>query len=160
MNILRTAIRRFDDWLSRVEGVFPFTDEPSVILRLQEGRLAWEVPLPDCPMPAGSPALFVHLWNERIPPIAAHGADLEWAIQFQRRLVHSFQAIALHMQRTAHMNDVQAVGGILTHIHLGTADGGRLLLEHLGFTIFPYHRPAGAFGVLGEFLCLAVDVGL
>ena len=150
MNILRTTIRRFDDWLSSVEGVVPFTDDPSVILRWQEGRLGWEVSLADCRIPAGSPVLFVHLWNERIPPIAEQGADLEWALQFQRRLVHSFRAVALHLQRTARMDRVRAVGGTLTHIHLGGPDGGRRLLEHLGFTIFPYHRPAGAFGEFWE----------
>jgi hypothetical protein len=29
-------------------------------------------------------------------------------------------------------------------------DGGRAMLEHLGFTVLPYHRPFGAFGEFWE----------
>ena len=39
MNLLRSVIRHFDNWLSHVEGVEPFTDDPQCILRIQAGRI-------------------------------------------------------------------------------------------------------------------------
>lgn len=150
MEHFRKAIRRFDDWLSHVEGVEPFTEEPRIILRLQASRAAWDIALPDHQVAADSPVMVLHLWNERIPTITPSGPSLEWALQFQRRLLYSFRAVALHIQRTDALTDIQAVGGTITQVHLGVPDGGRLLLERLGFEVLPYHRPAGAFGEFWE----------
>ncbi len=150
MNPLSLAIRCFDDWLSQVEGVRPFTDDPCVILRLQIGRLAWEIPLPDGKIPAGSEVLFIHLWNEKIPAIPSNGPDLGWARRTQRLVLHSFRAVARHLQDEPALQPVQAVGGVIAQTHLQGADGGRTLLEHLGFRLYPYHRPAGAFGEFWE----------
>jgi len=150
MDPLRPAIRRFDDWLSRVEGVQPFTDESRIILRLQTSRSAWDIPLPDHRIAAGSPVMVLHFWNERIPLIKPQGPNLEWALHFQRRLLYSLKAVAFHLQGTAPLNGIQAVGGTITQIHMGGPDGGRLLLERLGFRVLPYHRPAGAFGEFWE----------
>jgi len=147
---LRLLIRRFDGWLSRLEGVQPFTDDPRVILRLQEGRLAWDVPLPDGTLCRRSSVMFVHLWNDRIPPISPAGPDMVWALRTQRALVYSFRAVAGHLIATPRLDSIKAVGGTLAQIRLGRPDGGRALLEHLGFTIFPYRRPAGAFGEFWE----------
>ena len=143
-------IRRFDGWLSHVEGVEPFTDDPRVILRLQQGRLAWDVPLPGGTIHRTSSVLFVHLWNERMPPVSPAGPDMGWAIRTQRFLVYSFRAVATHLVSTPRLHAVKAVGGTIAQIKLRGPDGGRALLEHLGFTIFPYHRPAGAFGEFWE----------
>ncbi len=150
MNPLRLLIRRFDNWLSHVEGVEPFTDDPQVILRLQDGRLAWDVPLSEATIPRGSRVAFVHLWNERMPLIASAGPDLAWAARTQRALVYSFRSLARYLRATRCLDSIKAVGGTIAQIRLQGPDGGRLLLEHLGFTVFPYHRPAGAFGEFWE----------
>ncbi len=150
MDPLRAVIRRFDDWLSRVEGVVPFADDPRLILRVQRSPLPRDLWLPSHRVSAGSPALMVHFWNERLPLIDSDGANLAWALQLQRRLIYSFRAMARHLQQTPSLSDVCAVGGVLAHIHAGAPDGGRRLLQHLGFTIFPYYRPAGAFGEFWE----------
>ncbi len=150
MNLLRLIIRRFDDWLSRVEGVEPFTDDPQVIMRLQSGRIAWDIPLPDGTIQSGSDVMFLHLWNERVPPIPPQGPDLEWALHTQRSMIYSFKAVARHIQSTPTLCEVKAVGGIIAQIRIEGSDGGRAMLEHLGFSIFPYHRPAGAFGEFWE----------
>ncbi len=150
MNWLRLVIRRFDDWLSHVEGVEPFTDDAQVIMRTQTGRAAWDIPLPECTIPINSDVLFIHLWNERIPPIPAEGPDLAWARRTQRLMLHSFKAVAQHMRENPVLYKTQAVGGVIAQISREGADGGRLMLEHLGFTIFPYHRPAGTFGEFWE----------
>lgn len=150
MNPLRSLIRGFDGWLSHIEGVEPFTDDPCVILRLQEGRLACDIPLPEAIVPRGSPVLIVHLWNERVPLIESSGPDLGWAIRTQRSLVYSFRAVARHLGATPRLDSVTAVGGTIAQIRRQGPDGGRSLFEHLGFVIFPYHRPAGAFGEFWE----------
>lgn len=150
MDPLRLIIRRFDDWLSRVEGVAPFGDDPQIILRIQDGRAAWDIPLPERIIPIDSNVLTLHLWNERIPPLPPPGADLGWARQAQRLLLHSFQCVAAHVEHNPELQDIQAVGGVIAQINLAGADGGRVLLEHFGFSIFPYHRPVGAFGEFWE----------
>jgi hypothetical protein len=45
MHPLRLIIRRFDDWLSGVEGVKSFTDNPQVILRSEEHTSELQSPL-------------------------------------------------------------------------------------------------------------------
>lgn len=150
MNWLRLIIYRFDDWLSHVEGVEPFTDDPQVIMRIQTGRAAWCIPLPECTIPSDSEVLFIHLWNERIPPIPADGPDLGWARRTQHMMIYSFEEVANHMQADLAFQKIQAVGGVIAQISLKRSDGGRAMFEHLGFTIFPYHRPAGSFGEFWE----------
>jgi hypothetical protein len=150
MNALRFIIRRFDDWLSHIEGVEPFTDDPGVILRLQNGRADWDTPLPEGKISKGSSVLFLHLWNERIPSIPTQGPDLGWARHTERMAIHSFKAVARHVEETPALLRTHAIGGIIAQIQLEGSNGGRIMLERLGFTIFPYHRPAGAFGEFWE----------
>lgn len=147
---LRALIRRFDDWLSRVEGVEAFSQDPRLIMRIQTGRPGWDLPLTEGLIAGDAPVLFVHLWNERMPVIPPQGPDLTWALQTQRAVLYSFRAIAGHIKETPALQAVQAVGGIIAQIHLQGADGGRTFLEGLGFTIFGYHRPGGAFGEFWE----------
>ncbi len=150
MHPLRVLIRRFDGWLSHVEGVEPFSDDPLIILRLQHNRAAWNIHLLEGTIPIGAKVITLHLWNERIPCLPPRGADLAWARQFQRLLIHSLRCAAAHISQTPGLHEVQAVGGVTAQISLTGMDGGRALLEHLGFSIFPYHRPAGAFGEFWE----------
>ena len=150
MDLVKMVIRRFDDWLSHVEGVEPFAREPLIILRLQYARAGREIRLPDGLIAVRAPVLILHFWNERLPAMTSQGADLAWALQFQRRLLYSMKAVALHLRKTDPEGEVAAVGGVVAQVSMETADGGRLLLERLGFTIFPYRRPAGAFGEFWE----------
>jgi hypothetical protein len=147
---LRLLIRRFDDWLSRVEGVHPFSDDPRVILRIQHGRAAWDIPLPEGVVSAGSPVLFVHLWNERIPPMSGAGADFAWARTAQRSMIHSFRAMARYVQHLPDLAASSAVGGVIAQLDPARPRGGAALFECLGFVIFPYHRPAGRVGEFWE----------
>lgn len=150
MNVLKGIIRHFDGWLSRIEHVEPFADGPLIILRLQDSVAAWDIPLTHGSVRAGSPVIVLHWWNDRLPPISSQGADLDWALQFQRCLLYSLKAAAHHLQNAPATNKVQAVGGNIVQIHLQDSDPGLRLLERLGFTVFPYHRPAGAFGEFWE----------
>jgi hypothetical protein len=150
MNLLRAIIRRFDNWLSQVEGVEPFTDDPQCILRIQTGRIHHELTFPDQTIRSESKALLIHFWNEQMPIIPDHGPDLSYGLKLQRLTVHSMKLIAKHIQENSDLNDIQVVGGITTFVARESADGGRASFQHLGFTIFPYPRALGAFGEFWE----------
>jgi hypothetical protein len=150
LQALRALIRGFDAWLGRLEGVRPFTSEPRVILRIQTGRAAWDIPLPNGTVARGSPVIFIHLWNERIPPIPPAGPDLAWARSAQRLMIYSFRSLATQVREKAGWKGARAVGGCLAHLSLEDRSGGRALFERLGFHLFPYHRPLGRFGEFWE----------
>ena len=150
MNLLRLIIRRFDIWLSHVEGVEPFTDDPQCILRIQIGHVTHDIAFPDQTIRSGSTALFIHFWNERMPVIPAQGADLSYGLKLQRLAAHSLKLVASHVLDQPYLKDVQLIGGITMFISPGSQDGGRASFQHLGFMIFPYPRPEGAFGEFWE----------
>ena len=150
MNLLRLIIRRFDNWLSHVEGVEPFTDDPQCILRIQIGQVNHDVIFPNQTIQSKSKVLFIHFWNERMPLIPDAGPDLSYGLKLQRLAIYSMKLIAKHIQNNPALIDVQVIGGITTFVSRGQADGGRASFQHLGFTIFPYHRNSGAFGEFWE----------
>jgi len=150
MNWLRLLIRRFDNWLSRVEGVEVFTDDPRCILRIQTGRLDQTITVSDRVIPRGARAVFLHFWNERMPLIPPGGPDLSYGLKLQRLFLLSMKLIAAHIQGEAALGEIQAVGGITTFVAPEGADGGRASFQHFGFTIFPRRRKAGAFGEFWE----------
>jgi len=140
---VRHLIRLFDRFLRRVYGISEFWDDPACLLRLRVGRTAHPLPLPDGQLPAGTRVLEIHLWNEQIPPIAATGPDLAWAVQVRRRLVASLRRLAEQMRHDPRLAGVQAVGGV-------TVLAGEKLLARLGFTVFPSHNRLGRFGEFWE----------
>jgi hypothetical protein len=84
-----------------------------------------------------------------MPAIPPEGPDLAYGLRFQRLLMASFELVAQHILAAPALQAVQAVGGVTAHVSLKGADGGRAMLEHLGFTVMLYYRPLGTFG---EFL--------
>jgi hypothetical protein len=152
MDLLRAIIRRFDAWLSHTKGVEPFTDDPGCIMRLQTGTATHILILPAATISVGAKVLLLHAWNERMPAIPLDGPDLDYGLRFQRLMLASLKLVAQHILANPALQAVQAVGGITAHISLKEADGGRAMLEHLGFTVMPYHRHflLGAFGEFWE----------
>jgi len=150
MNLLRMVIRRFDNWLSRVEGVEPFTDDPQCVLRIQIGRINHDIAFPNQIIGSDSKALFIHFWNEHMPIIPDKGADIAYGLKLRRLISYSMKLAAKYIQDTPSLRDVQVIGGITTFVSHEQADGGRKSFEHMGFTIFPYPRKEGAFGEFWE----------
>jgi len=150
MDPLRAVIRHFDDWLSRREGVTPFTDDPDVILRVQVSFTPHALILPDRTIPAGAETLLLHAWNERMPVIPAEGPDFAYGFKLHQLTIASINAVARHIMITPSLQNIQAIGGVTVHISLKEADGGRVMLERLGFTVMLYQRPFGAFGEFWE----------
>jgi hypothetical protein len=150
MDVLRALIRRFDAWLSHVESVEPFTNDPNCVIRLQVASVAHTLTLPGAMIPRDANVLLLHAWNERMPAIPPEGPDLAYGLRFHRLLFTSLKFVAQHILADPALQAVQAVGGVTAHVSLKEADGGRAMLEQLGFTIMPYHRPFGAFGEFWE----------
>jgi hypothetical protein len=150
VNPVRAILRRFDDWLSRQYSVQVFTQDPQCVLRIQIRPIPHTVILPDGTLANGSLALMIHWWNERASLIPPQGPTLAWALDTCRRMRYSLRLIALYMLENSTCEEIQAVGGITAHVVLGKADGGKTMLEHLGFMVIPYHRPMGAFGEFWE----------
>ena len=150
MNPLRAIIRRFDAWLSGVEGVEPFTDDPQCIMRLQVSYVSYTLVLPGATIPIGANALLLHAWNERMPAIPPQGPDFAYGLRLQRLTLASLKFVAQYILSNPALQAVQAIGGVTAHVSLKEADGGRVMLEHLGFMVMPYHRPFGAFGEFWE----------
>ena len=149
-NLLRTAISSFDNWFSLQTHVQIFTDDSQCLARIQLGKTPRMVVLPDGVIPRGARALMLHLWNEHSPLIPLQGPDFVWALEIYRRTLHSLRLTARHIQATPCLQEIRVIGGIHSHIFLERPDGGRIMLERLGFTVLPYHRPLGAFGEFWE----------
>ena len=84
---MRALVRRFDRWLSRRYSVFEFSQQPDCLLRLQVAAARRELALPGCRVRIGEPLLLLHLWNERLPALAAPEPGLGWGKAMQRRML-------------------------------------------------------------------------
>ena len=148
---MRAIVRRFDGLLRRAEGVFEFCDQADCILRLQERGAAHALSLPDGSLVRkGDPVLFLHLWNERIPPIPVDGPDLIWAARFRHLLIGSYRLTARWLVAQPDLGQVRAVGGVTVLLYGGETQGALRLIQRLGFQVMPYRNPLGRFGELWE----------
>lgn len=145
---MRTLIRTFDAFLRRRYGVFEFSNDADCLVRLQFGHAPHPLPLPDGEIPTGAPVLFLHLWNEHIPPIPPQGPDVAWAARTYRLFLRSLQRVADLLRSDPRYAEVRAIGGATVLIPLPgeTSSGG--FVRRLGFTTLPY---AGKLGRFGEF---------
>lgn len=94
----------------------------------------------------GEPVLAIHAWNERMPKLPPEGVNLEWALQLRRQVVHSFREVAKVMQHDSQYSRVRGVCGTSALFSFTDHTGGTRLMQHLGFTVLPYHRSMGKFG--------------
>ena len=141
---MRRVIQSFDALVRYAAGVFEFTQDPVCLLRLQCTALHHNLVLPDARLPARTPVLEFHLWNERVPSLPPGGADLAWARVISRRLIQSFGMVRAYLATELAQAGLRAVGGITV---LGSASGSSSdLLAHLGFNPRPYANPLGRFG--------------
>jgi hypothetical protein len=147
---LRAILRSFDTWLSRQYRVQVFTQDPLCVFRIQLSPVPHSLKLPDSTIARGSQALMIHWWNEHASLIPSQGPTVAWALDTSRRMRYSLRLIAQYIQANSTCKEIQAVGGITAHVVLGKVDGGKAMLEHLGFVVIPYYRPLGAFGEFWE----------
>ncbi len=147
---MRAVVRSIDFLLRKQARLFEFSQAPDVILRLQLCTAPHHVDLFGLSIAKGDPVLAVHTWNERMPPIPSAGADLEWALTLSRCLIRSFKRVAQWMQQDARAADVRAIYGTSALFSFSDHTGGTRMIQRLGFTVLPYHRPLGRFGEFWE----------
>lgn len=147
---MRALIRGLDALLRRATGVYEFSAEPGIILRLQIARAPHALPLPGGEVPAGEPVLLLHLWNERMPPIPRAGPELGWAARTSRQFAYSLRAVAEQMGSSRRLAGIRAVGGVTILFFPGDRSGGERLMRRLGFTLMPWHLRLGRFGEFWE----------
>jgi hypothetical protein len=148
---MRAAIKRFDQFLREASGVFEFTDEDWCIFRLQLRAAPHDIRL--CSglfINEGEPILGLHFWNEQIPPLGRHGADVVWGAQVARLTIRSLRAIAAWVEGHPEVADRRVLGGATVLLDLETVDGPANLIRRLGFEIFPFEGPLGRFGEFWE----------
>ncbi len=147
---MRSAVRFLDVLLSKQACLFEFSQEPDIILRLQLRTAPHRVEFSGVTITKGDPVLGIHVWNERMPRIPPAGADLEWALTLNRRLIHSFNAVAQWIQADSRADSARAICGFSALFSFTDHTGGLRMIQHLGFAVLPYHRPLGRFGDFWE----------
>lgn len=117
---MRKAIIGLESLLSSRNGVYPFTDDPSCILRISATKADRSVVLSDgTPVRHGDPLIELHWTNERLPRIPEHGPDLGWATAMRRGIETSLRALARYL--VSHERDCGAAA-----IHASMVFGTRL----------------------------------
>jgi len=147
---MRALVRLLDALLRRAYGVFEFCDDEDCLLRLQVAKAPYTLHLDGRVVEAGETVLAIHLWNEHVPPIPSAGPDLAWASQMRRLFVESLRAVARRMAHDPRLAGVRAVGGATAVFPPAMHASGVRLMQRLGFTVAPYHRPLGRFGEFWE----------
>ena len=147
---MRAAVRWIDTLLRRYGGIYEFTQDPECILRLQLMPAPHGVTICNEIISKGDPVLAVHVWNERMPGIPPSGANLEWALKLRRSIIFSFREVAKLMLAGPRYSQVRAVCGSSALFSFSDHTGGTQMMQRLGFTVLPYHRPLGRFGEFWE----------
>jgi hypothetical protein len=149
-NVLRRVIYRFDAFLSRQYGIFPFSDDNDCILRLQKTHATHRLVLPGLVLEPGDTVVGFHLWNERMPPMPKGGASLAWAVHTRRLFFYSLRLAADAIRADEEMRQSRALGGATAIFTPEQKDNGAIFFKQAGFTVVPYYRPLGAFGEFWE----------
>jgi hypothetical protein len=147
---MRAVVRLIDILLRKSQGIYEFTDDSKCILRIQLKRAVHAVTLGGKEILKGEPVLAVHAWNERMPKVPEEGPTLEWALRLRRMVIHSFRGVAKELLHDQRYSQVRAVCGESSLFSFTDHTGGTRLMQHLGFTVLPYHQPLGRFGEFWE----------
>lgn len=147
---MRALIRGFDAFVIRGSHVFEFCDDRNCLLRLQLAQARHAILLPGGSIPAGTPVLKLHFWNEHMPPIPPSGPDLAWGNRSARLFLRSLKTVAVYLQSQPGLDAVQAIGGATVLLIPGDHSGGESLVRRFGFTVLPYHNSLGRFGEFWE----------
>ncbi len=94
--------------------VVEFSTNPSCVFRLNLRRAERLFALADQTLIRhGDRIVYLHLWNEQIPPVPKAGPTLSWARTFRDRLTLSLRELAQYVRAHRDLDDVAAVGANL-----------------------------------------------
>jgi len=129
-------------WLDEVVrtcyGVYEFTDDPSCVLRVGLSPARAAISLSDgTRIEMGQMVGTLHFWNEHLPRYTIRGPDLRWACLVRNQLLHSLQALTLHVESEPAWRHIRALRGeAALSTRLGMAQVRRVA-ERFGFERVP-----------------------
>ncbi len=147
---MRALARFIDRLLRKTNAVYEFTLDAKCIFRIQLRHAPRSVTIQGEKILKGDPILGLHIWNEHIPKLPAEGADLRWALQSQRLLLHSFKLIAREMQSSEMYAHIRALYGASALFSFSDHTGGIRMMQHFGFDVLPYQPTRGSFGLFWQ----------
>jgi hypothetical protein len=96
----RRAVFALDRFLRRRFAIAEYSGHADCILRAAIVPARIDRVLADgSAVVRGRPVADLHLWSERAPPLPPHGADLAWAVGFDRQLRISLAELAAYIAR-------------------------------------------------------------
>ena len=153
--LLRRLVFALDAIVRRCLGVFTFSADEDCLLRLERGKAPRRLVFAGRVVEKGAPVLYLHLWNEHLPPFPAAGPTLAWAKRGERLFRRSLAAVAEEIRRNPRLADIRAVGGVTALFGPSADFGGARFLERLGFHLAPYRSRWGRFGMFWKNLYAA-----
>lgn len=137
----RWIVRRFDALLRRLLGVYEFTQDERCLLRLGRGRCRRPIRLADgTTLARGDPLLTIHLWNERLPPMPAGGADVAWVVRFLEAWACSLDLLAEYWRTRPELAACRALQGVFALPGKANRRAHERALHRLGFEIVYLRR--------------------
>ena len=108
----------------------------------------------------GDRIVLLHLWNEKITKMPAHGPTLGWGKCFRRAFESSLRELDTYLAMGSELNDVVAVRAIISIAAPRQRDRLSRLVERLGFEIIAMPQPSwfGRVQRLGENVLYAMMV--
>ena len=130
-------VRLIDRILRRVGHLFEFTGAPGCILRIARTTSPRAIALSDgVAIRPGDPLIGIHLWNERVPPLARGETDLHWGLEFTRSVRVSLQLLAQYL--AAHPEyPARALCGEAGFFEGERAEQLTRVMRRLGFDVVP-----------------------
>lgn len=147
---MKGLVREFDRFLSRLQGIYIFDNDPLCLFRLRLSHAKREVLIKGVKIPIGAPLLEFHLWNERAPVIPKDGAGLEYGVKVRRMMLYSLGSIARDISADPNLASIQALVGVTSLVNIDVASGGLKLFHRFGFSILPYQSTLGKFSEFWE----------
>lgn len=122
--------------------VFEYARHPDCLFRARLGTAPRPLPVPGGQIPAGATVLELHLWNEHVPPLPAHGPDLAWATRSIRLMRSSLEELASCLDSDPRLVPVEAVGGVTALFSRQDDRGAERVFRRLGFAVTNPPTPA------------------
>jgi hypothetical protein len=147
---MRRLFLLIDEILRRRQKIEEFCADADCVLRINVRPAPRPLRVEGGEIPAGTPVLELHLWNEHLPHGDPSDSGLAWAVKGRGALVRSLAALAQHIEHRSELADVAAVFGITTLMSEKDARTAERVLARLGFAHASYRSSLGAFGDFWE----------
>ena len=147
---LRRIIIWFDNFLSRLYHIYPFSDEPDCILRLGMAKSRRSLERPCGKVDPGDDILEIHLWNEHMQPLVASENSIGWGSRTLRLFIRGLRQIAEEIKTDPRLSNIRAIRGEMIFLSTASNPDRGYQMERLGFTVLPFHSKTGAFGEFWE----------